>query len=319
MKPKKYFELFVCLLSFAIVITGCDNDSEDPPPVVNQPPVFSGLNDVTLSPGFETHEIDFANFVTDQEGEIVTYQTTNSDESVITTSLAGSVLTITEVGPGSSDITVTATDGHDDHEVSETFTVTVEAITGAADYTGTAAVMVDFNGLEGSVFENPIPGWLFEGNTADGEYNATDIGSIILENDHLVITHNVEVTYIWSEMELDGNQDYTGKKFRFDYSFFTAPNLTGTHWEDDPPGVDIQIYFVDAEWGDIGGGQYRFSDMNLTYSADWQAVEIPLSEFESLWDLPVDPSAVGVIGLEVWGGTPSGPISFRLDNFGIVD
>ncbi|MBA7521924.1 hypothetical protein ES705_14036 [subsurface metagenome] len=319
MKRKKYLSQFVFLLSFIIVMIGCEKDSDDPPPVVNQPPVFSGLNDLTLSPGFETHEIDFANFVTDQEGEIITYQVTNTDETVITISLAGSVLTITEVGPGSSDITVTATDGNEDHEVTETFTVTVEAITGAPDYSGNAAVMVDFNGLEGSVFDNPIPGWLFEGNTADGEYNATDIGSIMLEEDHLVITHNVEVTYIWSEMELDGNQDYTGKKFRFDYSFFTAPNLTGTHWEDDPPGVDIQIYFVDAEWGDIGGGQYRFSDMNLTYSADWQAVEIPLSDFESLWELPVDPSAVGVIGIEVWGGTASSPISFRLDNFGIVD
>ena len=59
--------------------------------------------------------------------------------------------------------------------------------------------------------------------------------------------------------------------------------------------------------------------MDLTYSTEWQAVEIPLSDFESLWELPVDPSAVGIIGLEVWGGTASAPISFRLDNFGIVD
>ena len=319
MKRKKYLKLCVYLLTFVIVMIGCDKDSDDPPPVVNQPPVISGLDDLTLTPGFGTYEIDFANFVTDQEGEIVTYEVTNSEESVITISLASTVLTITEVGPGSSDITVTATDGHEGHEVTETFTVTVEPITGAADYTGGFEIMVDFNDLdEGSVFDNPIPGWLFEGNTADGEYNAADIGSIMIESDHLVITHNVEVTYIWSEMELDGNQDYTGKKFRFDYSFFTAPNLTDTHWEDDPPGVDLQIYFVDETWGETGG-QYRFSDMNLEYSPDWQAVEIPLSEFESLWDYPVDPSAVGVIGLEIWGGTASDPISFRLDNFGIVD
>lgn len=318
MKTKKYLKLFVYLLSFVIVMTGCEEESDDPPAVVNQSPVISGLNDVTLTPGFVTNEIDFANFVTDQEGEIVTYQVTNSDDLVITISLEGSVLTITEVGSGSSDITVTATDGHDGHEVTATFTVTVEPITGATDYTGTAAIMIDFNGLEGSVFDNPIPGWLFEGNTADGEYNSANVGSIMLENDHLVITHNVEVTYIWSEMELDGNQDYTEKKFRFDYSFFTTPNLSDSHWEDDPGAVDIQIYFVDESWGE-SGGQYRFSDMNLTYSADWQSVEIPLSEFESLWDLPVDPSAVGVIGIEVWGGTSSAPISFRLDNFGIVD
>ena len=118
--------------------------------------------------------------------------------------------------------------------------------------------------------------------------------------------------------ELDGNQDCTGKKFRFDISFFTAPNLTDAYWEDDPAAVNIQIFFVDETWEE-SGGQYRFSDLNLEYSPEWQAVEIPLSDFESLWELPVDPSAVGVIGMELWGGTSSDPISFRLDNFGIVD
>ena len=91
------------------------------------------------------------------------------------------------------------------------------------------------------------------------------------------------------------------------------------HWEDETPGVDMQIYYIDADWGDVGGGQYRFSAMDLEYSSDWQSVEIPLSEFESLWENPVDASAVGVIGLEIWGGTASAPISFRIDNFGIVD
>jgi len=320
MKLRTHLKLMAYMFSIVLVMAACEDDT-GPPPVENQPPEFSGLNDVTLSPGFETHELDFANFVSDQEGEIITYDVTNSDESVITISLDGSVLTITEVGTGTSDITVTATDGQEGHEVTETFSVTIEEISGAADYTGTTHVMVDFNGLtEGSVFENPIPGWLFEGNTADGEYDPTDVGSIKIENDHLAITHNVDVTYIWSEMELDGgNQDFTGKKFRFDYSYYSVPTLTGTHWEDDPPGVDMQIYFIDDGWGDIGGGKYMFSDMDLTYSTEWQSVEIPLSEFESLWELPVDPSAVGIIGLEVWGGTPSEPISFRIDNFGIVD
>ena len=36
--------------------------------------------------------------------------------------------------------------------------------------------------------------------------------------------------------------------------------------------------------------------------------------------LSTDPAdAVAVIGMEIWGGTESNPISFRLDNFGIVD
>ena len=312
------------LLSLSLLLLAAcgDDDSSGAPVVINQPPVISGLSDITLSPGFETYELDFANYVSDQEGEIITYSIVNSDETVVTLNLAGSLLTITEVGnPGSSSITVTATDGQADHEVSEDFTVTVEAISGAADYTGNAAVMFDFNGLtEGSIFDNSLPGWLFEGSTADGEYNAAEIGSIAVENNHLSIIHNVDSTYIWSEMVFeDGNQDFTGKKFRFDYRFYTVPNLNDMHWEDETPGVDMQIYYIDAGWGDVGGGQYRFSAMDLEYSDDWQSVEIPLSEFESLWENPVDASAVGIIGLEIWGGTASAPISFRIDNFGIVD
>jgi hypothetical protein len=317
MKRKKYVKLFVYLFSALLVIAGC-NDDNGPPPVINQAPVISGLNDLTLDPGFGTYDLDFANFVTDQEGEIITYQATNSDNSVITISLDNTVLTITEVGPGTSDITVLATDGNPGNEVSDTFSVTVEPITGAADYTGNSVIMFDFNGHgTGSVFDNPVPDFLFEG--LDFEYNDADFGSIELaNNDHLVILHNADSTYIWSETYLNDDQDCTGKKFRFDISFFTAPNLTDVHWEDDPVAADIQVYYVDKTW-ESTGGQYRFSALNLQYSPEWQSVEIPLSDFESLWEYPTDPSKVGVIGLEVWGGTPAAPISFRLDNFGIVD
>lgn len=322
MKSKISLILQVSLLSFVMVIVGCGGDSNDPPPVVNQSPVFSVINDLTLTPGFVTHEIDFANFVTDQEGEIITYQVTNSDDNVITISLSSSVLTITEVGPGSSDIAVTATDGNEGHEVSATFTVIVEPISGAADYTATAAaVMLDYNGLgTGSVFDNPIPDFLLESWNYDWE-TPVPFGSFELaNNDHLLIENNIERTWLWSELDLGGNQDFTGKKLRFDYSYFTAPALSGTHWEDDEDlsAVDIRIFYVDETWG-VAGGQYLFSDMNLEYSSDWQTVEIPLSEFSSLWELPVDASAVGVMGMEIWGGTSSAPLSFRLDNFGIVD
>jgi hypothetical protein len=69
MKRKKYVKLFVYLFSALLVIAGC-NDDNGPPPVINQAPVISGLNDLTLDPGFGTYDLDFANFVTDQEGEI---------------------------------------------------------------------------------------------------------------------------------------------------------------------------------------------------------------------------------------------------------
>ena len=122
MKSKRYIKQVVYLLSLAIIMIGCENYPPGPPPVENQPPVITGLNDISLPLDFGTHEIDFANYVSDQEGEIITYLVSNSNDTVITISLDYTVLTITEVGTGPSDITVIATDGHEGHEVVDTFT-----------------------------------------------------------------------------------------------------------------------------------------------------------------------------------------------------
>jgi hypothetical protein len=309
----------VYLLSLAIIMTGCEYIPPDPPPVENQPPVITGLNDLDLPLGFGTHELDFANYVSDQEGEIITYQVSNSNDPVITISLESSVLTITEVSNGSSDINVIATDGHEGHEVESTFTVTVKGIQGADDYTGNVtAGFLDFNGFgEGHIYDNPIPGLTVEGWDYDWESPVPDV--MLANNDHLVITNEIDRQWFWIDYKLDSDYDFTGKKLRFDYSYFTAPALTGTHWDEDedPAAVDIRVWYVNTGWST--GGAIYFSSLDLEYSTDWQEVSIPLEDFGSLWEMPVDPSQIRYYGMEIWGGTSSAPVSFRLDNFGIVD
>ena len=188
MKNRKYLIIPIYIFLSLTVTTGCFDffgfdESYDPPLIINQPPVISGLNNLFLSPGFGVYEIDFANYVSDQEGEIINYQVTNSDELVIAVSLDNTVLTISEVGAGSSDITVTATDGRDAHDVSASFTVIIASVLGAEDYSGVASVLIDFNGLgTGSVVDNPVPNFTFEGLTY--EHDGTDFiygRNIILE------------------------------------------------------------------------------------------------------------------------------------------
>jgi hypothetical protein len=319
MKSKRRIRQVVYLLSLAIIMTGCEYIPPDPPPVENQPPVIKGLNDMDLPMGFVTHELDFANYVSDQEGEIITYQVSNSNDPVITISLESSVLTITEVSNGSSDINVIATDGHEGHEVESTFTVTVKGIQGADDYTGNVtAGFLDFNGFgEGHIYDNPIPGLTVEGWDYDWESPVPDV--MLANNDHLVITNEIDRQWFWIDYKLDSDYDFTGKKLRFDYSYFTAPALTGTHWDEDedPAAVDIRVWYVNTGWST--GGAIYFSSLDLEYSTDWQEVSIPLEDFGSLWEMPVDPSQIRYYGMEIWGGTSSAPVSFRLDNFGIVD
>ena len=319
MRTKKHIQLVVFLLSLAIVMIGCEYHPPDLPPVENQPPVITGLDDLSLPLNFGTHEIDFANYVSDQEREIITYLVSNSNDTVITISLDNTVLTITEVGTGPSDINVIATDGHEGHEVETTFIVTVEGIWGAADYTGNVTVgFLDFNGFgEGHIYDNPIPGLTVEGWDYDWESPVPDVK--LANNDHLVITNEVDRQWFWIDYRLDSDYDFTGKKVRFDYSYFIAPALTGTHWDEDedPAAVDIRLWYVNTGWST--GGAIYFSSLGLEFSTDWQEVSIPLEDFGSLWEMPVDPSQIRYIGLEIWGGKSSAPVSFRLDNFGIVD
>jgi hypothetical protein len=319
MKSKGYLKHVVSMLSLAMIMTACTYEPPDPPPVINQAPVIKGLTDLALPIDFATHEIDFANYVSDQEGEIITYLVSNSNDTVVTISLEGSVLTLTEVGTGPTVINVIATDGHEGHEVEITFTVTVQGIWGAPDLTsGITAGFLDFNGYgEGHIFDYPIPFFTVEGWDYDWESPTPDVQ--LVNNDHLLITNEIDRQWFWIDYKLDTDYDFTGKKLRFDYSYYIAPDFTGTHWDEDedPAGIDIRVWYVNTGWST--GGAIWFSELEMDYSTEWQEIKIPLAEFGSLWDMPGDPSKVRYYGLEIWGGTSAAPISFRLDNFGIVD
>ncbi len=100
---------------------------------VNRAPVVTPISDLSLMEG-GTEDIDLAVAFMDPDTDALTF-TVNSADNVVTAAIAGTTLTLTEVGPGSSDITVTANDGKGG-TVSDTFTVTVEMVTGVAEATG---------------------------------------------------------------------------------------------------------------------------------------------------------------------------------------
>ncbi len=104
---------------------------------VNKPPtvVATGISDLSRMEGFGTEDIDFSGTFTDPDaGDVLTFSVMSADEGVVTATIAPgtTTLTIMEVGPGSSVITVTATDGRGGM-ASDMFTVTVEMVTGVAE------------------------------------------------------------------------------------------------------------------------------------------------------------------------------------------
>ncbi len=84
------------------------------------PPVVAiALPDVIIQPGDIFATINLESFFSDANGDVFTYTVTSSDENIVTVSVSGDMLTLTEVGAGTATITVIASDG--DMSVSGTF------------------------------------------------------------------------------------------------------------------------------------------------------------------------------------------------------
>ncbi len=115
-----------------IIVTANDGSntvSEEFTVKVNKPPTATGIPDLPLMEGFGTEDIDLSATFTDPDTDMLTFSVMSADEGVVTAAIADrtTTLTLTEVGPGGSVITVTATDGRGG-TVSDMFTVTVEMV-----------------------------------------------------------------------------------------------------------------------------------------------------------------------------------------------
>ena len=95
---------------------------------VNDAPVAEGtIEDQNLNEGFESKEIDFSDIFSDKDADPLQYEALSDDETIVTTSIDGTVLTIAEVSNGNTDITITADDGQGG-TASVTFPVTINNI-----------------------------------------------------------------------------------------------------------------------------------------------------------------------------------------------
>ena len=73
------------------------------------PAVENILGDVTIALGIAFERINLSETFSDPAGEILTYRAVSSDTTVVSVALSGDTLTLTEIGKGTSTITVTAT------------------------------------------------------------------------------------------------------------------------------------------------------------------------------------------------------------------
>lgn len=77
----------------------------------NHAPVVSvAMENLIFSATSKTKQIDLSNYITDEDGETLTYSATSSDAAVVKTSISKNTLTVNSTGYGQAEIIVTATD-----------------------------------------------------------------------------------------------------------------------------------------------------------------------------------------------------------------
>ncbi|MCK5788653.1 MAG: C10 family peptidase, partial [Chlamydiia bacterium] len=103
-----------------VFIVNVDAAANNPPVVINPIP------DVNLDEGFGTYNIDFSNVFDDVDGDVLNYTVSSSSTSVVSASISGNNVVITEAGVGSATITLTADDGNGG-AVDDVFSVNVNA------------------------------------------------------------------------------------------------------------------------------------------------------------------------------------------------
>ncbi|MEM7548727.1 MAG: YHYH protein [Bacteroidota bacterium] len=130
MKNTFQFRITHSLLPIFLVcflVWSCGDDESSEPPN-NNPVVTQRITSVSLVEGFNIETINLAGVFTDDDGDALSFTASSGNEAVVTVAVSGVSLTISEVGTGSSIITVTANDSNGG-SVSDEFTVTVMAST----------------------------------------------------------------------------------------------------------------------------------------------------------------------------------------------
>lgn len=272
------------LLLGVLFISSCretfDEEFREVPIINNAPEVTREIGEVVLTQFFGSTEIDLSRYISDAESDPVSYTATSSNTDVVTVSVSGSVLTLTEGETlGTSEISIEGTDGNEGNEFSTSFT----AIVSEPGEGPSGLFVIDFNVASGTAGEDiTVDGATIEW-AGDGASTRTVFSGVlewsVEEYDAMIISFD-------PPLDISSNPILS-----FDYADMWAVDIWMIVGDD--AGGDSGELFVPDE-GDFTENDSEFNTFTLdlsTYGLDVTAIS------------------------EIYFEKAEGPGTWRLDNF----
>ncbi|MEP1035009.1 YHYH protein [Ekhidna sp.] len=242
------FSKYLLVAFFISTFIACGDDGDED--VNASPEVVAALDDITLSPGFQSTTVNLAPVFNDSDGNSLNYSATSSATTVVTVSVAGSTLTINEVANGNADITVTATDGNGG-SATDNFSVTV----------ATTECTSDNSTNQNNTVCNNTP-------SADNEYTETFIGN----GNRQITTNRVPAHDYGNQVANLGISGLTSNMvtYEIDATPELATNTTSIIDTDNMPAYDFGIALNGVPIDPAPGTPFIFEDTDTgEYNWDW--------------------------------------------------
>lgn len=275
----------------------------------SSPTVANAISDQSLDAGFGAATVELANVFSDADGDNLSLAASSSDQSIVTVSISGTTLTITEVSSGTTNVTVSASDPSQ-ASILTTFKVEVkETITTSDIFTfsnqdGNSLTIDSWTAIDGAV------GYVVIMNTEDsftdlsngannpastsyngvGEqlvYNGTSISSLditILE---------VEKSYYFKLVPYTGSHVYDNQ--------YNAEEGTTTSCSYSSTSISQVCFAISGDIRTISTNQYPSHAVGSFPNADPTAMEVTRN-----FDLtPTKAASITYVYNETGGPTPS--------------
>ncbi|WP_422361063.1 YHYH protein [Reichenbachiella sp.] len=273
------------------------------------PTVANEISDQNLKVGFGAATVELANVFADAEGDALTYAASSSDQEIVTVSVSGTTLTLTEEAVGSTNVNVTATDPSG-QKATDSFVVTIAASNTSTDIftfsnqDGNSLTISSWTAIDGAdgyaILMNTEDSFtnLTDGDDLDGSTSYNGVGQQLVYNGTSISSLDVTI------LETDKSYyfklvPYTGSHV-YDHQYAGEEGST-TSCSYKSTTVSEVCFSISGDLRTISSNQYPSHAVGSFPNADPTAIE----STHSIDLTPTEAGSITYVYDETGGPTPS--------------